>query len=49
MNMQESRGFGYWVDLGSIGCEVGWKGLAIPIFRRRAEIGGRELMNIGWE
>ena len=26
-----------------------WKTLATPKFRLRAEIGGRELMNIGWE
>jgi len=40
---------GNGVDLGSSGCEVGWKGLATLIFWRRAEIGGGELMNIGWE
>ena len=42
-------GSGYWIDFGRSGCEVGWKGLATPHFMRRAEIGGGELMNIGWE
>jgi hypothetical protein len=29
--------------------ERAWKRLATPKFGRRAEIGGGELMNIGWE
>ena len=40
---------GYWARRTELGLKLTWKTLATPKFRLRAEIGGRELMNIGWE